>query len=157
MIATRSRIAVRALADIARHQREEGAVSLQSIAQRQCIPVSYLEPLLARLRREKLLLAPHRPGGGFRLMKLPEDTTLADIFQALEEETEVPVDSYDGHAEEGRQTAFVVNGLWSDYNAYIKDYISSVSIRDICDNINRCFPEPVQDEENSAEQESEMA
>jgi Rrf2 family iron-sulfur cluster assembly transcriptional regulator len=84
MITTKSRYALRAVIDIARHQ-DGGAVRRSDIATRQDIPRYYLERILLMLRDRGLLRSRKGPGGGFMLSRAPEDLTAWDVIDAVGE------------------------------------------------------------------------
>jgi Rrf2 family protein len=84
MITTKSRYALRAVIDIARHQ-SAGAVRRSDIAKRQNIPRYYLERILLMLRDNGILRSRKGPGGGFVLSRSPEHYTAWDIIDAVGE------------------------------------------------------------------------
>ena len=65
-LSTRARYGLRALIDLGLHSEEE-AVSIQSIAGRQNISVSYLEQLMAKLKRAGIVESIRGAQGGYRL------------------------------------------------------------------------------------------
>lgn len=82
-LSTKGRYGLRALLDLALHNQEE-AVSLQSIAERQNISVSYLEQLMGKLRREGLVTSVRGAGGGYHLAKPAAEISVGEILRALE-------------------------------------------------------------------------
>jgi Rrf2 family protein len=59
-------------------------VSAKEISELEEISPSYLEQLLAQLRRSGLIKGVRGPGGGFRLMKHPSRIKISEIVEALE-------------------------------------------------------------------------
>ena len=85
-LSTKGRYAVMAMADLARREHEAArAVALADIAARQEISLSYLEQLFARLRRKGLVKSARGPGGGYRLARTADTTTIAEIVHAVDE------------------------------------------------------------------------
>src|SRR5205085_11098767 len=85
-LATKGRYAVMAMADLGRRESgPERAVALAEIAARQEISLSYLEQLFARLRRKGLVKSARGPGGGYRLARAAEATSIAEIVHAVDE------------------------------------------------------------------------
>ncbi len=82
-LSTRGRYGLRALLDLALHS-EEGPVPLREIAERQRLSESYLEQLVAALRRGGLIKSVRGPTGGYYLSKEPAAITLGEIFRLLE-------------------------------------------------------------------------
>lgn len=82
-LSTKGRYGLRALLDLALHSESE-AVSIASIAARQNISESYLEQLIAKLKKAGLVSSVRGAGGGYVLAKSPEEISVGDILRALE-------------------------------------------------------------------------
>ena len=87
-LSTRARYGLKALIDLGLHSENE-TVSLQSIAERQDISVSYLEQLMGKLRKAGIVKSIRGAQGGYRLGRPPEEISVGDILRALE--GDVPV------------------------------------------------------------------
>ena len=85
-LSTRSRYAIRALLDLARHI-DEGPVLVREIAEREDISVRYLEQLLLPLKAAGIVRAIRGANGGFTLSKNPSDINLREIIQIMEGST----------------------------------------------------------------------
>ena len=82
-LSTKGRYGLRALIDLAVYSEDE-TVSIASIAARQNISESYLEQLIAKLRKAGLVTSIRGAGGGYKLAKPAEDISVGDILRALE-------------------------------------------------------------------------
>ncbi len=82
-ISTKGRYGLRAVIDIAIHGVKE-PVSLSDIAIRQDISISYLEQLIAKLKRADLVTSVRGAKGGYSLAKKPEEISIGEILRALE-------------------------------------------------------------------------
>ncbi len=82
-LSTKGRYGLRALIDLAVYSDNE-TVSIASIAARQNISESYLEQLIAKLRKAGLVTSIRGAGGGYKLAKPAEDISVGDILRALE-------------------------------------------------------------------------
>ena len=82
-LSTKGRYGLRALIDLALNSETEAA-SIASIAARQNISESYLEQLIAKLRKAGLVSSVRGAGGGYMLAKPAEDISVGDILRALE-------------------------------------------------------------------------
>ncbi len=82
-MSTRSTYAIRALTDLG-SRAENGPVRLGEIAERQRIPLPYLEQIFYKLKGAGLVRAMRGPQGGYRLAKDPHDISLAEIITVLE-------------------------------------------------------------------------
>ncbi|TMF27229.1 MAG: Rrf2 family transcriptional regulator [Chloroflexi bacterium] len=74
---------MRLMVDLARHWGQ-GTVSLHAVAEREDLPLAYLEQLVASLRRAGLVNGKRGAGGGYLLARDPAKITAGDIVRALE-------------------------------------------------------------------------
>ncbi len=82
-LSTRSRYGVRLLLDMALHGKE-GPVRLGDIAERQAIPVKYLEQIIIPLKKADYVRSTRGPKGGHMLARDPETITVGEIVRLLE-------------------------------------------------------------------------
>lgn len=82
-LSTKGRYGLRALIDLAVYS-EESAVSISSIAAREHISESYLEQLVAKLKKAGLVKSIRGAGGGYMLARPAEEISVGDILRALE-------------------------------------------------------------------------
>jgi Rrf2 family iron-sulfur cluster assembly transcriptional regulator len=126
-ISTKGHHAVMAMTDIAR----KGAgkpVSLAEVAERQGISLSYLEQLVAKLKKKGLLKSARGPGGGYMLGLPQEEISVADIVNAVD--NSAPCESVaDKDSASGRQLADL---LWHAVGDAITEYLKKVSLADVC-------------------------
>ncbi len=71
LISTKGRYALRIMIDLAEHQ-SKGYIPLKETAERQGISEKYLEGILKVLVKQKFLAGLRGKGGGYRLVKPPE-------------------------------------------------------------------------------------
>ncbi len=89
MFSTKAEYGVRvmvALAQRAAHSAdgEEPVVPLAEIAEREGLPLAYLEHLVARLRKAELIGSRRGSRGGYMLAREPAQITMAEVVEALE-------------------------------------------------------------------------
>ncbi|MBR2188952.1 MAG: Rrf2 family transcriptional regulator [Eubacterium sp.] len=82
-LTTRGRYGLRALIDLAVHE-EAGAVSAQSIAERQELSESYLEQLIRSMKKAGLVESVRGAGGGYHLARPASQISVGDVLRALE-------------------------------------------------------------------------
>ncbi len=127
-LTTKGRYAVTAMVDLAAHAGDR-PVALAEIAARQCISLSYLEQLFAKLRRAGLVRSTRGPGGGYRLRHPATETRIADIVRAVDDpiecDTEIPAACRDD------VTRHLTSTLWQALNAHIRNYLGVVSLADV--------------------------
>ena len=97
-LSTKGRYGLRALIDLAQYSEQE-AVSISSISQRQNISESYLEQLVAKLRKAGLVTSIRGAQGGYRLARPASTISVGDILRALEGNLEAV--ECTAHTEEG--------------------------------------------------------
>ena len=97
-LSTKGRYGLRALIDLAQYSEQE-AVSISSIAQRQNISESYLEQLVAKLRKAGLVKSIRGAQGGYRLARPASSISVGDILRALEGNLEAV--ECNAHTQEG--------------------------------------------------------
>ena len=84
MISTRGRYALRILIDLAENQGEDGYLPLKEICERQEISEKYLESIAKILVRGEILKGSRGKGGGYRLIRNPEECSLGSILRLTE-------------------------------------------------------------------------
>ncbi|MBR5509435.1 MAG: Rrf2 family transcriptional regulator [Lachnospiraceae bacterium] len=82
-LSTKGRYGLRAMIDLVLHSENE-PVSIASIAARQRISESYLEQLIAKLRKAGLVISVRGACGGYIPGKAPEEISVGDVLRALE-------------------------------------------------------------------------
>ena len=82
-LSTKGIYGLRALIDLAIYSENEAA-SIASISARQQISESYLEQLIARLRKAGLVKSVRGAGGGYKLARPASEISVGDILRALE-------------------------------------------------------------------------
>ena len=82
-LSTRARYGLKALVDLGLHCETE-AVSIQSIAARQGLSDSYLEQLMAKLKKAGLVESTRGACGGYRLGKAADSISVGDVLRVLE-------------------------------------------------------------------------
>lgn len=131
-LTTRGRYAVMAMADLARHQEGE-PVALAAVAERQKLSLAYLEQLFARLRRADIVVSARGRSGGYRLGRAASSITIADILQAVEEETRMTRCSGEGEAGCLGETRCITHGLWQALGQHIAQFFQTVTLQDVID------------------------
>ena len=124
-LTTKGRYAVTAMLDLALRSHK-GPVTAVDISKQQKIPLSYLEQLFSKLRHYGLVESVHGPGGGYCLARVPDEISVADIIQAVDE----PIDATQCHGKlnchDGERC--MTHDLWAELNLEINHYLASVSL-----------------------------
>ena len=130
MISTRGRYALRVLIDLAEHAKD-GYVPMKDVAQRQGISLKYLERILPVLTKHGIVDGVQGKGGGYRLLKAPEDLKIGDILRLTEGDL-APVACLECGAKPCER-AFECRTypLWVDFYRVITDFFDSRTLADI--------------------------
>jgi len=83
LFSTKAEYGVRLMVELGR-QPTTGPVSLNSVAEAERLPLSYLEHLVAKLRREGLVTSTRGAHGGYSLARPAEEITMLEVVEALE-------------------------------------------------------------------------
>ena len=124
-LSTRAKYGLKALIDLGLYSEKE-AVSLQSIAGRQNISVSYLEQLMALLKKAGLVKSVRGAAGGYFLGRPAEEISVGDILRVLEgglEAATCPGTEGDGGCQ--GSDLCVAKLVWKRINDSITDNLSA--------------------------------
>lgn len=127
LVSTKGRYALRVMIDLA--QRAPGAyVPLRDIAGRQEISEKYLESIVKLLTRGGLVEGLRGKGGGYRLVRRPEQYTVGEILR-LTEDTLAPVACLSGEENACvRAGACKTLPMWEKLREIVTDYLDSVTL-----------------------------
>ncbi|MBL6857223.1 MAG: Rrf2 family transcriptional regulator [Pelagibacteraceae bacterium] len=130
-LSTKGRYAVMAMADLATNENFK-PVSLNEIAVRQNISLSYLEQLFQKLKNNHLVKSVRGPRGGYILEKKAKDIKLSSIIFAVNEEVKTlncKKDSKKGCG--GRTVKCITHNLWDDLEQHINGFFENKSLNDL--------------------------
>lgn len=124
-LTTKGRYAVTALLDLALHEGS-GPISLSDISGRQDISLSYLEQLFSKLRKNGLVSSVRGPGGGYRLARKPEETYIAEIIDAVDENVDATNCNGEGDCQGGMTC--LTHFLWVDLSDQIHGFLAGITL-----------------------------
>lgn len=132
-ISTRGRYAVRIMLDVARYGGET-PIRSADIAERQGLSPKYTEQITAMLAKGGLLHAARGAGGGYTLLRSPEDYNIAEILLYTEGEL-VPVNCRTEieNGDSGENDA--VRRLWVGLHEQVIDYLGNYTLRMLLDSV----------------------
>lgn len=136
-LSTKGRYGLRAMIDIADYSETE-AVSISNIAERQSISESYLEQLMAKLKKAQLINSIRGSQGGYILAKKAENISVGDILRALEGDL-TPVDCTALSSQNGcsGQDACVTRYVWKRINDSIQNAVDSIQLSELVEDNRR--------------------
>ena len=129
-VTSKGRYALRVMLDLAQH-RQEGYISLKTIAERQGYSMKYLEMIVGSLKRAGLVASTRGKEGGYRLVRDPEDYTIGEILRCIEDNL-APVacikagDICCEHAGE-----CMTIPMWKELDDITNAYLDGVSLQDL--------------------------
>jgi len=130
-LTTKGRYAVMAMADLASNECNK-PVSLNEIAIRQNISLSYLEQLFLKLRNNHLVKSIRGPHGGYILEKKAKDIKLSSIIFAVNEEVRTlncKKDSKKGC--DGKSVKCITHDLWDDLGKHINGFFENKNLNEL--------------------------
>ncbi len=129
-LSTRAQYAVRAMVDLALFSGGH-PVTLKEIAQREEIPLNYLEQLFFRLKKGNIVTSVRGPGGGYVLARESRDIRVGEIVTAVEEPLN-PVNCLDEGAEPcPRLSRCVTHTVWKDLGERIRGFLDSINLEEL--------------------------
>ncbi|UCE72346.1 MAG: Rrf2 family transcriptional regulator [Nitrospiraceae bacterium] len=110
---------------------ENGPLSIKEIAQRQDVSVSYLEQLLNKLRKSKLISSQKGPGGGYVINRKPEEISVGMILNSLE--GPVAITQCLDPSTKGckRVDGCVARLLWKSLGEKIENFLETINLKDL--------------------------
>ena len=136
MLTTKGRYAVMAMVDLAYYGSRQKAVALREISLRQNITIAYLEQIFSKLKKASLVESVKGPGGGYILAKSIKDVSILMVIKAVGEVIKITrcEDKKTGCLTKKGGICFT-HALWDGLGNNISDYLSSISLEDVCGNI----------------------
>ncbi|MCI7578562.1 MAG: Rrf2 family transcriptional regulator [Spirochaetia bacterium] len=130
MISTKGRYAIRLMIDLAQ-QNSSKPVSLDSIAQRQNISKKYLESIVKMLVTAELVKGVSGKGGGYSLIRKPEEYTIYEILVVTEGTLSVVACLEDGAPKCDSESKCKTLPMWKDFNKMIFDFFKGRTVKDL--------------------------
>lgn len=135
--------AIRAMIELSQHRAEGVLVSARQIAERQQIPLRFLEQQLGALGKAGLVESFRGAGGGCRLARAPQEITVAQVADAIE-----------GHMypvfclEPSDHTCFAdsrcgLQGFWADVAHAVQRVFEETTVADLAARHQEMTPGPV--------------
>ncbi len=130
MISTKGRYAIRVMIDLAEH--DEGKyIPLKDIAARQEISKKYLEIIVKDLVNGHLVAGVSGKGGGYRLVRKPEEYPVGEILAQMEGSL-AAVACLAGDAPPCARSGFCLTlPLWAEYDRLTHDFFYSRKLSDL--------------------------
>ena len=130
MISTKGRYALRVMIDLAKNENGQ-PLPLKDIAERQGISKKYLEIIVKDLVDGKLVKGASGKGGGYVLLRKPEEYSVGEIVELMEG-TLAPVACLQKDAEEcPRYASCATLPLWQELDQLVHDFVYQKKLTDL--------------------------
>ena len=130
MISTKGRYALRVMIDLAKNENGQ-PMPLKDIAERQGISKKYLEIIVKDLVDGKLVKGASGKGGGYVLLRKPEEYSVGEIVELMEG-TLAPVACLQKDAEEcPRYASCATLPLWQERDQLVHDFLYQKKLTDL--------------------------
>lgn len=129
-VTSKGRYALRVMLDLARH-REDGYISLKTIAERTDCSMKYLEMIVSHLKKAKLVDSTRGKDGGYKLCKPNDEYTVGEILRCIEDNL-APVSCIkDGNVNCENVEGCVTIGMWMELDELTNSYLNGVTLDDL--------------------------
>lgn len=130
MISTRGRYALRVMIDLS-DNNDGGYIPLKDVAARQEISLKYLERIISVLSKNKLIIGVHGKGGGYKLMRHPDEYTVGEILR-LTDGSLAPVSCLECGAEPCEKASRCRTlEMWQGFYKMTNEYFDNITIADL--------------------------
>jgi Rrf2 family protein len=127
-VSAKADYAVRAAVELA--AAGDDSLTADVVAQRQQIPVQFLQKILHELRRARLVTSQRGPDGGHRLARRPSEITVADVLRAVDG----PLAAVRGEPPETLQyagAAVPLQEVWIALRTNVRAVLEGVTLADL--------------------------
>ncbi|HEX9284142.1 MAG TPA: Rrf2 family transcriptional regulator [Nitrospirales bacterium] len=109
----------------------EAPVQAKTIAERQGIPLRFLEQILSALRHAGLVESSRGAHGGYRLAKPADKIRVGDVIQAVDGPIAMPTRRGNGN---GHHTSHgsIVQGVWKEVKDNVLETLNRTTLADLC-------------------------
>jgi len=132
-ITTQGDYALRCILNIARNGGQ-GPVSISRMVEEEGLPLDYIEQLLMKLRRNKLIKSSRGVKGGYVLNRRPGEISVKDVIEAVEGEAFEVICTRRRNLKGkncGSFSACVLKDVWLNLKNHIEGYLEKETIRSL--------------------------
>lgn len=130
MISTRGRYALRVIIDLAENDKGK-YIPMKDVALRQGISLKYLERILPALTKNNLIVGVHGKGGGYKLVRHPDEYTVGEILRLTEGNlSPVACLAYGAKLCDKAKDCRTLN-MWKKFQNITNEYFDGITIADL--------------------------
>lgn len=134
-LSAKSEYAVLAILALSLHSGE-GPLQVRAIAQKERIPLRFLEQVMNHLKKRGFVESVRGPHGGYRLTKPPDQIRLGEVFQAMEGPL-IEIDSTQRRQRErlngtdGEIENAIIREIWQEVSTSLKEHLDAINFKDL--------------------------
>lgn len=129
-LSAKTQYGTRALVYLATHAHDNSLISVKEIANKEDIPVAFLEQLLSSLISSGIIYSVRGSKGGVNLKKPASEIKLKDIVEVLEG-TIIPASCTSDTGSCTRASSCAAQDVWNRLKIAIDDVLSSTTLQDL--------------------------
>jgi Rrf2 family cysteine metabolism transcriptional repressor len=131
-LSTKGRYGLRAVIDLAVHARD-GHVSIQSVAERQDMSVSYLEHLFSQLKKARIIRSVKGSQGGYSLAYPADRMCVGDVLRALEGEFNLIEPNAERSLDEDILNRCIQANVWDMVNKKLNVLLDGIALEELAE------------------------
>jgi Rrf2 family protein len=135
LVSQKAQYALRAVFELAR-QYGKGWVKISDIAEKQAIPIRFLEVILSQVKQAGFVVSRRGAEGGYMLIVAPKDLTVGQLLNFIQGPVG-PVECVIGESEATPKCSLYGScafmGLWSKVQKAISDVYDKTTFQDLLD------------------------
>jgi len=116
---------------------QKGPASIRRIVDEEALPEDYVEQLLLKLRRGKLIKSVRGVNGGYLLIRPAKEISIRHVLEAVEGHTFEVICSRarKPRKRQGRchEQLCVLRDVWVELKARIEDHLDGITVQDLID------------------------
>lgn len=128
MVSAKGKYALRVMVDIASLYDKNEVISLNNIANREKMPIKYLEQVISILVKANLLQSIRGNNGGYKLTKNPRQYSIYEILNATEVSV-IPVLNID----DDQTMSASIKPFFAEYNKLVEEYLKKYTLEMLID------------------------
>ncbi|MCG8485788.1 MAG: Rrf2 family transcriptional regulator [Clostridia bacterium] len=128
-LSSKTRYGLKAIYEIGLNANKK-PISLNNIAEKYDISLSYLEQIIALLKKDKLIKSTRGPHGGYSLAREPSSISVGEIIRSLEG-SYAPTDCVEENDHCYNATSCVTRSVFKKINDSISQVVNNMTLQDL--------------------------
>ncbi len=129
-VTSKGRYALRIMIDLAQH-RDDGFISLKTVAERQSSSMKYLEMIVGNLKKAELVDSTRGKEGGYKLNREPKDYKIGEILRCIEDNLAPVACIKEGEIQCDHSGGCLTIPMWKELDDITNAYLDTVTLDDL--------------------------